>query len=334
MATLKDIAQECSVSIATVSRVLNYDETINVSPSTRTKIFEVAEKLEYRTLKKSFSANRSSLKIAILSSYSEFDEMNDVYYLSIRLNTEMFLGKQDIKYEIFRSIDDILTYKNFDFNGIITIGFFTEKEHKALSVLNRPIVAVDYYVDDFSCSSVCFDIEFAVSEVINHLIPLNHKKIAYISGIDYDKETGEILHDLKHTVFKKFLTQNGIYNEKYILKGEFTAKSGYEMSMELLSSDDRPTALFIANDNMSIGCYKACHELNIKIPDDVSIISFNDIPNSKFMTPSLTTIRLNTNSLAETAVTTLIDHIENENSLNKKVLLPSKLRVRHSTCAI
>ncbi len=334
MATLKDIANECSVSIATVSRVLNYDETINVSPSTKTKIFEVAEKLEYRTLKKSFSATRSSLKIAILSSYSEFDEMNDVYYLSIRLNTEMALTKQDIKFEIFRNIDDVLKYKNFDFDGIITIGFFTKNDHNLRATLNKPFVAVDYYVDDFTCSSVVFDIEYAVSLVINHLVTLNHKKIAYISGIDYNSETGEVLSDIKNNYFELFLRQQGIYNENYILKGEFTAKSGYEMALELLSKDDKPTALFIANDNMSIGCYKACHELNIRIPEDVSIISFNDIPNSKFMTPSLTTIRLNTNSLAETAVNTLIEHIENENALNKKVLLPSKLVIRKSTCEL
>ncbi len=103
------------------------------------------------------------------------------------------------------------------------------------------------------------------------------------------------------------------------------------MAKKIMAKNNPPTAIFIANDNMSIGCYKACHELGITIPDDVSIIGFNDIPNSKFMTPSLTTVKLNTQLLVETAVTTLLEHIEGENPIFKNILLPSKLVVRNST---
>ncbi|MFV0441911.1 MAG: LacI family DNA-binding transcriptional regulator [Lachnospirales bacterium] len=334
MATLKDIAKECSVSIATVSRVLNCDETINVSDNTRKKIFEVAEKLEYKTLKKNFAKNYSSFKIAILTSYSEFGEMNDVYYLSIRLNTELYLEKHKIKFQVFRNVKSIYEYKNFDFNGIISIGFFNHNDHSLLSEKNIPIVTVDYGFPDFNCSSVYFDIDYAVREIVNYLTSLNHTSIAYIGGIDYDSENDIVLYDVKKGCFKNLLTKCDLYNEELFLQGEFTAKSGYELTKKLLSNDTIPTAILVANDNIAIGCYNACHEFNKRIPDDISIISFNDIPNSKFMSPSLTTIKLDTSYLAEVAVSTLLENIENETYLNRKVLLPSKLIVRDSTCKI
>ncbi len=332
MATLKDIAFECSVSIATVSRVLNYDDTINVAPTTKTKIFEAAEKLEYKSKKKYNVPKKANLKFAILTSNSEFDEMNDVYYLSIRLNIETYLVKNNIKFELFRNFEQFSKTKKFDFNGILIVGFFSKSKIKILKNFKVPIVAIDGFIDDYSCSSVIFDLKYAVNSIVEHLVSLSHKKIAYVGGTDYNIETGELLNDTRKKSFEKRLKENGIYNEGYFLQGDFTAEDGYKMVKKLLTKDEPPTAICIANDNMAIGCYKACDELGVNIPADVSIVSFNDIPNSKFMTPSLTTVKFNTQLLVETTMTMLQELVDGDNKNTKSILLPSKLVVRESTC--
>ncbi len=334
MATLKDIAKECSVSISTVSRVLNYDETIKVSPSTRTKIFEIAEKLEYKNFKNNSDTNKNEIIIAVITSYSEFDEMNDLYYLSIRVNTETHLTKNNIKFETFR-LSSFLQEENKDkFSGFICIGFFEKTILKTLHKENKPIVSVDNLIDDYSCSSVAFDVKYAIKEIYDFLMKLEHKKIAYIGGKDIDKETQSVLPDSKMKFLKKYLRKDSLYNPAYFLVGDFSASSGYEMTKELLNKEDPPTAILVANDNIAIGCYKACDELDFSIPEDISIIGFNDIPNSKFMTPSLTTIKLDINTLVETAISTLIEKIENENVRNKKIFLSSELIVRNSTSEV
>ena len=97
MATIKDIAEKAHVSIATVSRVLNYDNTLKVTDKTRKKIFEVAEKLEYLKTKKT-KDKKNSYKINIIKGYSEKEELEDIYYLSTRLAIEKFLKKHNVKY--------------------------------------------------------------------------------------------------------------------------------------------------------------------------------------------------------------------------------------------
>ena len=137
MATIKDIAEKAHVSIATVSRVLNYDNTLKVTDKTRKKIFEVAEKLEYLKTKKT-KDKKNSYKINIIKGYSEKEELEDIYYLSTRLAIEKFLKKHNVKYEILgkESITDNL--KKLD--GLILLGLFSDSEINKIKLLNNNII--------------------------------------------------------------------------------------------------------------------------------------------------------------------------------------------------
>lgn len=328
MVTLKDIADYCSVSISTVSRVLNYDETINVSNDTRKRIFETAEKLEYKSHKKKQTKNNQSYKIAILLSYSTDEELDDAYYLSLRIYLEKYIEKLQSTFEIFRNISDIPTSNNFD--GLLTIGYFDKLDHNKLQELNIPIASVSYYTDDYSCDSVVFDNKFSIKNIVDYLISMGHHNIGYVSGIDYDKDHKQ-LTDTKKKYFKQILKKHNLFNEHYCYYGEFTPHSGYELTKQMLSTHDDITAIFVANDSMAVGCYRACYELNIRIPQDVSIVGFNDLSGSKYMVPSLTTVRLDIEFLAETSIQTLIERINKKDSLTKKIFIPSELIIRNST---
>ena len=112
--------------------------------------------------------------------------------------------------------------------------------------------------------------------------------------------------------------------------GDYYAKYGYRLLKELYNERNMPTALFVANDSMAAGSYRAAYELGLKIPDDISIIGFNDIPTAKYMVPPLTTVRLYMEFMGEYAVKLLEERIVRGREICVKVSIPTKLYVRDS----
>ena len=102
----------------------------------------------------------------------------------------------------------------------------------------------------------------------------------------------------------------------------------------MLEEDERPTAVFVENDTMAVGAYKAVSEEGLTIPDDISIVGFNDQPSAKYMIPSLTTVKLSTEYLASAAVDLLLENIDGSRPYKKKVIIPTKLKIRKSCKSI
>ena len=172
MATIKDIAEKAHVSIATVSRVLNYDNTLKVTDKTRKKIFEIAEKLEYLKEKKP-KTKKNSYRVSIIKGYSEQEELDDIYYLSTRLAIEKSLKQNNVKYEILEkeAISDSLK----DLDGIILTGLFSQNEIDTVKKMNQNIIFSDIYIEDENIDCVIFDIRKSVRKVLDYLLDLGHK---------------------------------------------------------------------------------------------------------------------------------------------------------------
>ncbi|MEG0320098.1 MAG: substrate-binding domain-containing protein, partial [Niameybacter sp.] len=100
---------------------------------------------------------------------------------------------------------------------------------------------------------------------------------------------------------------------------------------ELLSKDDRPTACFVASDSMAIGAYRAINEKGLSIPNDMSIVGFNDIQTAQFLSPALTTVKIYPEAMGETGIQMLVDQIEKGSSISKKIIVSNKLVIREST---
>ncbi|HSP47082.1 MAG TPA: substrate-binding domain-containing protein, partial [Clostridiaceae bacterium] len=111
---------------------------------------------------------------------------------------------------------------------------------------------------------------------------------------------------------------------------EFSHKSGYRLMKEALQKPVRPTAFFMGNDSMALGAYKAISEMGLKIPEDISIVGFNDLPSAKYMVPSLTTIRVYSDYLGHAVVDLLNESILTNREYRKKVIIPVSLRIRES----
>lgn len=324
MATIKDIANLAGVSIATVSRVLNYDESLQVPLSTKQKVFEAAEQLEYVPKKR--KKKKTAMQIGICSSYSLGEELTDTFYLSIRMAVEKYLREKEISFKYIYWEE-----KNIDIevDGIICIGYFSQEAFDTIGAYSKPVVFIDSAPDNQKFDSVVVDLYEASMEILNYLWEMGHQNIAFIGGRDKaDEERGR--RDLRQECYENFMVSKNKYQEEYVRVGDFTPKAGYLLSKELLELKNRPTAIFLANDSLAIGCYRGANELGIEIPGDISVIGFNDLATSKYMIPPLTTMRVYMDYMGESGVDLLLEKIESEREITKKIVIPTKLKIRNS----
>ncbi|WP_077297879.1 LacI family DNA-binding transcriptional regulator [Virgibacillus pantothenticus] len=328
MATIKDIAKRAGVSQATVSRVLNYDASLSVSDETKKKIFEAAEALSYR---KKSSKKRSEKKIAIVHWYTEQEELNDLYYLSIRLGIEERCKALHISSEVYfyNSINEI--DKN-DIEGIIAIGKFSEQQIKHLKAISSIVVFVDYSPNENKYDSIIIDFEKATKKVIDYFLQSKHETIGFIGGREFLKGEQEALLDLREKTFKSYMQEKNLYDKRHVFIDGFSVEDGYNLMKKAIKQlkENLPTAFFVSSDVMAIGSLRALHEESISVPDRVSIIGLNDISVSKYIYPSLSTVKVYTELMGETAVDTLVERIEGR-KVAKKIFIATKLVIRRST---
>ena len=335
MAKLKDIAEETGFSIATISRVLNNDQAFNVSEETRLKILSVAEKLNYKTLgqrHQPISSNealkeKKDMTIGLAYWYSTADEITDPYYLSIRLAIKEYCDLHDIELKLFylleKSYDEI---KKANLDGLIALGKYSSSEIDQLHALNQHFVLVDCYTKHPEIDVVMVDLKEATKDIIKYLNNNGISSIGFIGGIE-DTLDGKVLIDRRLKTFVKY--ENA--NEDTIYQGAFNADAGYDIMSKIIHSKNIQPAYIIASDAIAIGCLKALNEHQIKIPKEVSIISYNNISLAQYTIPALTTVDLNTNHLGTTAVETLYERIKTNRRLAKKIFIPTQLIKRESS---
>ena len=327
MATIKDIADIVGVSPSTISRVLNFDDTLNVLEETKVRIFEVANELNYvpvRNRKKSKVRN-----IGILQWYTEVQEIEDPYYLTIRLSIEKRLHSESVN--IVRLYDNRASEELEYLDGIIAIGKFSEEEVERISAITKNLVFVDFSPEGNKYDSVVVDFTKAVYESLDYLMELGHKKIGYIGGKEFYRDGKESKVDPREIAFKTYMINKGIYNEDYVRIGGFLIKDGHDLMRDIIkNSKEMPTAFFLGNDTMAVGAYNAIAKENLSIPEDISVISFNDIPSSRYLIPSLTTSKVYTEYMAEAAVDLLMENLNNKREYRKKVVIDTVLKIRKS----
>lgn len=325
MVTIKDIADKARVSQATVSRVLNHDDTLNVKETTRKRIFEIAEELEYsRKIPKKVS---KKLKIGTFYSYSPEEELEDPYYLCIRLAIEKKIKQEGHKNTVLSLSAAQDTISSLD--GVICTGTFTKKMLKIIDAWNKPSVFIDTYSGTPQSDTITVDYKTAVQSILDEFIKNGHSKIGFIGGAaEHPDELAR--EDSRYTEFCDYLKKVGMYNEKYIKIGPYKAKSGRLLFKELYAENNLPTAIFASNDSVASGIYRAAYELGLDIPNDISVIGFNDIPGAKYMVPPLTTVRVYMEFMGEHAVEVLEHKIKDLRTIGVKVLVPTKLYSRDS----
>ncbi len=330
MATLKDIANKAGVSLATVSRVLNNDTSLSVASETRKRIYEVADQLEYKTVKQRSKEPKIRIKVGILHWYSQKEEAQDPYYLSITKGIEKECFEKKIETKIIFKDDERYSSNELDdFDGIIAVGKFSKEDIEEFSRYSHNIVFVDFSPDERKYDSVVVDIRKATIEVLNYFEQLGHSRIGFIGGREYVGINKEPLDDERAITYQEHIIHKD-KDLKDLYIGKFSPQDGYMLMKKAIEKGEYPTAFFVASDSMAIGAIKALYEANINVPNDVSIISFNDIPTAKYFIPPLSTVNVNSQFMGITAVVLLLERINDKRQIPKKVVLPTELIIRES----
>jgi LacI family transcriptional regulator len=328
MATIKDIAERVGVSIATVSRVLNYDSSLSVADETKRKIFQAAEDLSY---KKKTERRPVAYRIAIVNWYTEAEELDDLYYMSVRLGVENRCETQ--KLQITRlSLEQLHSGHGEEVHGVVAIGKFSPKQAEGIKKTTENIVFVDCSPDDDQYDSVVSNFEKATINVLEYFLKQGHRNIGYIGGRETFKDHTSEIADAREITFDRFLRNKQLFEDSNVYIGTFSVDDGYKMMKQAIieHKENLPTAFFVGNDPLAIGCLRALHEENISVPDRVSIIGVNDISVSKYVYPPLSTVKVYTELMGETAVDLLLERMT-ERQVPKKVIISTQLEIRGSS---
>ncbi|WP_053984266.1 LacI family DNA-binding transcriptional regulator [Niameybacter massiliensis] len=333
MATIRELAKLCNVSAATVSRVLNHDETISVSKETRKKIFETAELVSYQKPIRTKKPKPTTLTIGLVHWFNELQELNDPYFISIRLGIEEACSTHSIELvKIFNSDALEMNFPNVTFDGLIILGKFSQEHIDRFTTYSQNIVFIHSNEQYFAHDSVVVDFADVTEHVLHHIIEKGHKKIGFIGGHEVIPYTNTALDDTRETTFKDYLTKINLYNPNYVRIGQFNFHSGYILMKDLIitNKEELPTCIFAASDTLAIGALRAIAEAGLSIPQDLQLIGCNDIPTSQYTSPALSTIKIYTELMGQTGVKLLLERINGERTESIKVVVPHKVIFRES----
>jgi len=325
---LKDIAEKTGYDVSTISRALRDDP--RVKEDTKKKIKEIAKKLNYipDISAKILSGGKSGIIGIIIpeirhSFYSEIFEEIDEICLGRELIPELLLTEfnqfriEGIKKQIiYQKMDGIiLAYHTLDFS------FINEK--------TCPVVLIDVPDENFeNFDKVIIDNLEGAKEAVRYLIEIGHRKIGFISDTVTTKK--------RFDGYKDALKEKNIEIDEELIeiRGGRSEEVGYQAGLKLLSKKDRPTAIFCVNDLIAIGLLRASFELNIKVPEQLSIIGFDDIPVSRYLPIPLTTVSQPIKDIAREAVLLLTDRIKNPEKPCATKKLKTNLIIRKSTALV
>lgn len=332
MATIRDLAKRAGVSPATVSRILNYDSTLSVSDETRKRVFQAAEDLNYtKHLSKKYQRFSGKTAAIVLWCDPE-EELNDLYYYSIRLGITERLTELGLKHELLYAGAN---WEELDkYAGVIVIGSdqYSAGQMSILRQLPGPVVFVDSNHLEDGFPSVYSDFRSAVEEIVDHFVQTGRTKIGMLAGDLSDHYDRDNLTDFRFQNFKRYAQAKDLYQPDWIIVGAFTSETGYEaIKLAWPKLAEKPNCLLVANDAMAIGALKAFRELHVRVPEDLSMISFNDTTVAQFANPALSSVKVETNEMGKRAAEVLLNRLEQPDRLPYALQLLTKLILRQSS---
>lgn len=329
-ATIRDVAKKAGVGVATVSRVLNGGTA--VSPTTRQKILAAIEALNYSPspIARRLSLGRT-MTIGVIApffvrpSYIERlrgveAALSDSEYDFILYNVES-VPRRDA---CFR---DLPRQERVDGLLVMTLPPSNEEVERFCQA-KMPVVLVDAYHPQIS--HVMIDDVAGGYQATKHLIDLGHRKIGYISDLLQASPFGFRPVADRYEGYRRALAEAGIaFRADYHRQGELSRHEAHRLAYELLSQPDPPTAIFAYSDTQAVGVLRAAQEMGLKVPDDLSVIGYDDIELAEFL--HLTTIRQHLYESGVAGVEQLLEEIANPPLQSQQVLLSTELVVRETT---
>ncbi|HEY1012817.1 MAG TPA: LacI family DNA-binding transcriptional regulator [Herpetosiphonaceae bacterium] len=332
---IEEIAALAQVSPATVSRVLN--NYPHVRPALRERVLQVVQEHNYtpHAAARSLASSRTKM-IGLLIPRSAVVVFADPYFP--RIIQSITETCNSLGYYLMLSMVSTTVEENFyknllrgrHFDGIITLA--SDVDDPILPVVLKqkfPMVLIGHHPYYPDITSVDVDNRLGAHKAVSHLLEEGRQRIATITGplntmVSMERRDG----------FKQALLEAGRpINNELIIEGDFTEEGGRQAMQRLLALPQRPDAVFVANDTMAVGTLRAITELGLRVPADVAVVSFDNLPVSSYVTPALTTVHQPVFETGDVAARILIQMIEGETPAARRTLLPTSLIVRQSSAA-
>ena len=328
--TIKDVAVEAGVSVATVSRLVNGMST--VSGATAAKVQETIEKLGYEPNQMARNLRKKETRVILIVC----PNVTNPYYAHILAGITEASYKKGFSAVMYttnsdpeRELEGIQMLYKGRVDGAILMDGLRDYEvfHHAAS--RFPIVQCSEFVDTESAPAVCIDNYQASRDMMAHLMGLGHTRIALISSNNDYISTRIRTQAYKDSLLEANLT---VYPE-YIKLGssDYSFQSGRACALELLKMENRPTAIFCISDTFALGSISAAKELNIATPQELSISGFDDVEYTTMHHPYITTIAQPCYEMGQTSAQILFDRLEKQSTETGLVYLDHQLVVREST---
>ncbi len=311
MATIKEIAEAVGVSIGTVSRVLNYDQTLSISAKKRRAIIEVAEQMNYMTPRRRNAEEAAELSsVALVHLLKPEKELADPYYVALRMGIERRCAELHAEViKVYRNVARPDGRALSQASGVIAIGTQSVDDIAWLRKHAQNLVFADTMADVPRSDSICADLKGPMVEMLAALVAKGRRRFGYV-GVD----------ELRGQAFREFLEDKGLFDPDLFVVCDISEEDGHRVTLDLMSRNLPPDAIVAFNDTIAIGVYRALHQLAVSIPGQVSVVSFNDIQVAQYLSPPLTTVRLPTEEIGVTAVNLLIERVGGRD-LDKRISL-------------
>ncbi|AZB44802.1 LacI family transcriptional regulator [Bacillus sp. FJAT-42376] len=333
MTTIKDIAKAAGVSVTTVSRALNGYSDVN--EKTRKKIIEISKQLNYspNILARGLVMNKSKTIGLLVSGFNK-ESIKDNFTFEVLSGINQYAAETDYDLVLFNTNSTKQREKTYAqlcrerrVDGVILQGIKTDDPYlQEVVESNIPCVLIDIPIQTENVGYVTTDNVLGAESAVRHLIELGHRHIAMVNGHEFAFVSQERLEG-----YKNALSNAGIpFCEELVLNGLFQEEASKGVTGQLLQEHPEVSAVFCASDLMAIGSVKAAAKLGLSVPEDLSIIGYDDILLSSYLTPSLTTIAQNKQMLGFQAAKLLTDMLEN-GSMPSHLVLDTELKIRQST---
>ncbi len=326
---INDIAKKAGLSITTVSRVLNGKaEQYRIGKKSQERIKEAAKELNY--VPNQFAANlrtgRSKTVALIVPS------LNNPFFAGIasKINAEVrkfgfitIIGDSDENQEIERMELQQLMSRNIE--GLIIVPCGNQSEHiKQLHDQGLPVICIDRYFEDLDIPFVSTDNYNGAYTATKHLIEYGHSNIACIQGLQQSTP-----NRMRIKGFRDAMEQSSLKNHS-VVGDDFSVQNGYLETKLLMQRKQRPTAILTLSNTIAMGCMKAFKEENVKIPEDISLITFDDHPYLDYLSTPLSCVAQPVSDISKIAVKFLFSRLNNKEITTSQVLLKPKIKFKES----
>ncbi len=326
---IKDIAKSTSLSITTVSRVLNGKaKQYRISEKSQKKIVEVAEALNYipNQIAVNLQSGRTRTIALIIPSLMNpyFSRIAGMINMELQrmgyatlisdCNENPKIEEEELKQMSSRNVEGII---------IAPCGSSPDPFRHSQN-LKIPVICLDRYIDGLEIPFVSTDNYLGAYQATKHFIRNRHTHIACIQGIE-----SSMPNKLRIKGFKAALEEEGI-NTSNISGNDFSVENGYTETLFLLQNKPKPTAIFAMSNTIALGCISALKEYNLRIPEDISLIAFDDHPYLDYLSTPLTCVAQPVNDICKTAVRLLFSLINDEEIKSKQIFLKPTLKLRES----